>query len=259
MAEVRYTQKEYEDAMELLRQRLRNELSMTHDIESLFDEYAEYIIAALSNGATEADIELLIEDLILRIMDDCRTLAVDEHEVDDSTLALIFDGDEMSVEERVKRRARTFLDEVTTAFSAGEILQMDDASILASVKESMEHPWDNELIKEVRGMIERGEVAGDVEYYEERHYGKGVPVSSRLDMEFITASAVAETWNEWEWKSALNGGAKGYYIVRGSSYPCEECDSHTGRFFDINDKEHLPQYHRSCKCFVVYCYENDMI
>lgn len=257
MEKVMYTQKEYDDAMELMRQRVRNELSMTRDVEMLLEAYAGYILDALYRGDSDEDIKLLIEDLVMSIMDDCRLLSVDEHDVDEGIMAIVFGGEGSSVEDRVKERVRTFLEEVTAVYSAGEILQMDESSVLESVKENMEHPWDNEFVREVHGMIERGEVEGDAEYYEERHYGKGVPTSSKVAIEFITASAVAETWNEWGWRSASEGGAKGYYVVRGSSFPCEECDSHTGRFFSIDDKDHLPQYHRSCRCFVVYCYGND--
>lgn len=253
----KYTQKEYEDAAELLRQRIENELSMTSDVERLLDAYAEYILHALYTGASDADIEMLIEDLVMQIMDDCRMLAIDEHDVDDGILALVFDGDGTSVEERVRRRAATFLDEVTAAYNAGEILQMDEAGILSSIKESMDDPWDNELISEVRGLIENGEASGNISDYEERHYGKGVPISSRLDLELITVSAVAETWNEWEWKAASDGGAKGYYVERGSSYPCDTCNEHTGVFYPITDKSHLPQYHRNCRCFAVYVYDNE--
>lgn len=257
--ERKYSTKEYEAAIELLRQRIENEQSMTADVERVLEEYAEYIVYALSRGASDEDIMLLIEDLVARLMDDCRMLAIDEHDDNDGILALIFGGDDVSVEERVRNRAMTFLDEVTAFFSAGEILNMDDESIIAAVRDNLDSPWDNEFIGEVRGMIERGEVDGDIEDYEERHYGQGVPVSSKVGIEFITVSAIAETWNEWAWRSASAGGAKGYFVERGSSYPCEECDSHTGIFYPITDHEHLPQYHRSCRCVVVYVYDDDII
>lgn len=259
MMEKKYTQKELEAAKELLRQRLESEQSMSLDVERLLEEYAEYIIHALFNGASDEDIELLIEDLIDRIMDDCRTLAVDEHDVDDDILAFVFDGGDETVEERVRNRAETFLDELTAAYSAAVILDMDEQELIASVRGSMDDPWDNEAIGEVRAMIERGEVDEDISDFEERHYGKGSPVSSKVAIGFITASAIVDTWNEWGWRTASEGGAIGYYVERGSSFPCEECDSHTGQFFDITDKSHIPQYHRSCRCFVVYVYDKNDI
>ena len=47
---------------------------------------------------------------------------------------------------------------------------------------------------------------------------------------------------------------KGYHVLRGSSYPCEICDSHTGIFYPISDEDNKPQYHAHCCCLVVYSY-----
>lgn len=260
MADVRYTDDELERAKEFLRERIRNEQSMEADVETLLEEYARYILKAMSDGATDEDLYLLIEDLVSRLMEDCRILAMDEHKVEDDILPLIFEGEDGdTVEDRVRRRAMTFLDELNAVYSAGEILDMDDKTILSSVVENFEHPWDNELLVEVREKINRGEIDEDIEFYEERHYGKGVPISSKLDIELITVGAIVSTWNEWSWRDAFNNKAKGYYVERGSSYPCSECDSHTGVFYPIADKSHLPQYHRNCRCFAVYVYDDDDI
>ena len=64
-------------------------------------------------------------------------------------------------------------------------------------------------------------------------------------------------WNEHDWRTAKGLGALGYYIERGSSYPCDTCEDHTGRFFKIDDRENIPQYHRNCRCFVVFVYDKE--
>ena len=45
-------------------------------------------------------------------------------------------------------------------------------------------------------------------------------------------------------------GAKGFYVYRGSSYPCAECQSHVGRFHKMG--EDYPPFHNHCVCYVVY-------
>lgn len=45
-------------------------------------------------------------------------------------------------------------------------------------------------------------------------------------------------------------GAEGYYVLRGSNYPCELCNSKVG-FHKISDTENFPPYHGHCCCFVV--------
>lgn len=43
---------------------------------------------------------------------------------------------------------------------------------------------------------------------------------------------------------------EGFYVMRGSSYPCDLCDSMVG-FHPITDENLLPQYHAHCACIAV--------
>jgi len=49
-------------------------------------------------------------------------------------------------------------------------------------------------------------------------------------------------------------GAAGYYVMRGSSYPCETCDSMAG-FHKMEDTEGYPPYHGHCCCYVIPIYK----
>lgn len=51
-------------------------------------------------------------------------------------------------------------------------------------------------------------------------------------------------------------GAAGYYVLRGSSYPCELCDSMVG-FHKMEDIESYPPYHGHCCCYVVPVYNKE--
>lgn len=52
-------------------------------------------------------------------------------------------------------------------------------------------------------------------------------------------------------------GAVGYYVIRGSQYPCELCDSKTG-FHDIKDVDGFPMYHANCCCVAIPVFEKDL-
>lgn len=45
-------------------------------------------------------------------------------------------------------------------------------------------------------------------------------------------------------------GAAGYYVLRGSSYPCDTCDSMVG-FHEMEDIDGYPPYHGHCCCYVI--------
>lgn len=45
-------------------------------------------------------------------------------------------------------------------------------------------------------------------------------------------------------------GAAGFYVLRGSNYPCEYCDSKVG-FHPMTDIDYFPPFHGHCCCYVV--------
>jgi len=45
-------------------------------------------------------------------------------------------------------------------------------------------------------------------------------------------------------------GAVGFYVLRGSSYPCSLCDSKVG-FHVIDETDYFPPFHPNCCCYVV--------
>ena len=45
-------------------------------------------------------------------------------------------------------------------------------------------------------------------------------------------------------------GAVGFYVLRGSSYPCSLCDSKVG-FHIIDETDYFPPFHPNCCCYVI--------
>ena len=252
---MRYTENELEQAKEFLRRRIENELSMRNAVEDVLDDYAERLLNLLYMNAGHDMIDALIDEMVAELMDDCELLAVDEHDRRDAILLYMKgerNGD--TLEGRIAKRCRTFLAEVTAVYAAGRMLGMLKDRLLASVRENLKHPWNNPVLVEVREKITKGELAGSLDDFAEPHFGRGVEISSLGALQTITSYAVADAWMWWYHEDALARGAKGYYVDRGSSYDCLECDSHTGIFYPIDDEENRPQYHLNCCCIVVYTY-----
>lgn len=256
MTQNSYTPEELEAAKEFLRKRLDSERSMSADVERLLYTYAGYLLSALFDGASDEDVELLIQDLIEHLIADCELLAVDEREDKRDAILLYMLGERNgdTLEGRVNNRCHTFFNEVYAVYMAGELLGWDEKSLLSSVKANFEHPWDNEVLVAVREKINRGEIDVDIADFEEAHYGKGIEISSLGALQMMLGYAIADAWTWWQYEDAKENGAKGYHVLRGSSYPCPECDSHTGIFYPISDEDNKPQYHAHCCCLVVYSY-----
>lgn len=253
-----YTDDELEAAKDFLRRRIDSELSMKRDVEDLLGEYAEALLLLLFRDAPQEQINALIDELCAQLLDDCELLALDEGRDGrrDALLAYMLGergGD--TLEGRIDKRCHTFFNEVAAVFLAGRLLGGYSVSDLAAaVRENMKHPWDNPVLVEVRERIASGDIAGSLDDFAEPHFGSGVEISSMGALQTLTAFAVADAWMWWGYEDARARGAKGYYVVRGSSYPCDECDSHTGIFYPIGDDDDRPQYHLNCCCMVVYSY-----
>ena len=225
---------------------------MSADVERLLYTYAGYLLSALFSDSSDEDLELLIQDLLT----DCELLAVDEREDKRDAILLYMLGERNgdTLEGRVNKRCHTLFNEVFAVYTAGKLLGWDENSLLSSIKANFEHPWQNEVLVAVREKINRGEIDADIEDFEEAHYGKGVEISSLGALQTMLGYAIADAWTWWKHEDSKEKGAKGYFVVRGSSFPCDICDSHTGIFYPISDEDNKPQYHAHCCCLVVYSY-----
>ena len=252
---MRYTDEELAEAKAYLLQRRESEQSMSADLLRLLELYASYLLTAMLNGNGVDDIELLIADLIERLMEDCELLAVDEHDRRDSILLYMHgerNGD--TLRGRVEKRVRTFVNEITAVFVAGKLMDLGYNRMLQSIRANLQHPWENDILVEARKLQEKGVI--DSKYnFTTPHYGQGNPTSSLTALDNMLVYAVADAWNEWQWLDAKSNGAVGDYVERGSSYPCDVCDGHTNTYYEIIDEENKPQYHLHCMCLVIYVYQ----
>lgn len=118
------------------------------------------------------------------------------------------------------------------------------AVILAGVNDYLDYPYDNPWIKEHQKEGDAARLRGIP------HFGRGRAIASRLALTTLVTTVVAKGWMQ-NW-ARLNAGKKGYYVYRGSSFPCEICDAQTGFLHDMSDLEGLPPRHPRCVCFTVY-------
>lgn len=251
-----YTQEELEEAKEFLRRRLDSERSMRRDVERLLEVYAAILLDLYLQNIGNDDISVLIDGLIAALLEDCHTLGVDERTDKRNDILAYMDselgGD--TLEGRINKRCHTFADEVAVVATAGILLHKTRNDILASIVGNFKHPYDNELLKEVRTEIEEGRVSYDYHYFDSPHYGSGTEISSMGALQTITSFAVADAWMDWQYHDAVDRGAKGYYVLRGSSYDCDLCDDNVAHgFFSIDEEPPVPT-HSHCCCYLVYTY-----
>lgn len=251
-----YGIKEQKEAQAYIRQRLENEYAMDNAVDGLMASFVRMYIEMLGNGASQQELDALIDTLALQLLDDCETLAVDEHEQSrDGIVPFIMrEWNGKTLEERVRERCKTFADEVYILFILGGLLGKSENYIRLSILQNWDKPYQNPLIDEARELSAKGEIAAPVSL-EQPHFGHGTPVSSHKAIQDMTRYAVMQGWG-WHDYNEHKDKAVGYVVQRGSSYPCDICDSHVG-YHDITDEENLPMYHNHCRCYVIWVYNRD--
>lgn len=251
---MRYKKEDVERAEAYLRERLDAEGLMQSAISTILEECAESLVDFFLGGATQEEIDMAIESLVDSILEWIDSIAISYHDRSDILLPWLHDvWNDGALADVVRKRANTFHDEVAVACAVGELLHRSKKEILDAVKNSMREPWQNHLIVEARKEAADGTlVVPDGLDLSERHYGKGIPISSLTGLETLSVSAVADTWTRWQWTMERDRGAKGYYVLRGSSYDCDLCDDNVAHgFFSIDEEPPVPT-HSHCCCYLVY-------
>lgn len=253
-----YTNEQLEEAKSYILQRERNVRSIIVDIDRIFDRYVDILLTAVINQKSDAEIEELLAEITEQVYQDCLLLAVDEHDRKDTIIAFISRPyeDGVSLRERLQYRVNSWWKEIAVVWLACGLLRKGKAAALTSIKANYLHPYDNSIIQDARRQAHKGLFAGvNNDAFDIPTFGKGIPVSSKIALRNIGGHAIAEGWNEWAHLNAVDNGAIGYYVVRGSSYPCDICDSAASHFHPIEDLDYLPCLHLHCMCVPVYVYK----
>jgi len=121
----------------------------------------------------------------------------------------------------------------------------DENEILRGVREYLDRPYQNPWIKDNQDKGDARRLDGHLP-----HYGMGNPIASHKALSVLVTTTVATGWMQ-NWKR-INADKRGYYVFRGSSFPCEICDFQASFPHDISDTAGMPPFHPNCRCYVVF-------
>lgn len=250
----RPTQKQIDEAKAYIRRRLDAEGSMlTHLNAELKAAAGEIVNICMkygiepkqlqfaTNPRLKAEVDAVIETLIEVLYDDCITLSVAEREDDDVYAFAIGKSYGKTPLQRITEYSHKFMGEVEAAVAAGLLYKLSSTQITNSIATYLTHPYDNPIIKEA---IKEGGFRAEALNDKSR-------ASAQQSLELTTRQTIANTWMHAWFKDAKDNGSIGFWSERGSSYPCEECDSQVG--FHTWD-EPQPPYHPRCVCVATPIY-----
>jgi len=145
--------------------------------------------------------------------------------------------------ERVEEQVDRLVDDMGKILVAAEFLKMPARLV--------EDEWEDPYF--VGNSIRRANSRGAG--IEIPSYGQGIPLSGAEQLLKNIDNTVAIAWGYEDYDYALRNGALGFYVFRGSSYPCQTCQEQVGVFHPMEESvwSH-PPFHNNCVCYVVYVY-----
>ena len=251
-------EKTVKEAKEYVKSRLSAEQSMSSNLEAALEKAVRLIVAISIeygvppsrfkfsyNAKMKREIEAVIDELKETIEDYIFTLAVAGDGDDDEILAYIkgeIYGD--TLDNRLDGYLDRFKDENEAAIAAGLLLGESEDDIADSIISSKDSPYQNPMILKTGS-----EVTGRLGT--KTSFGKGQRKGSWGAIDTLSTSTIAVGWMHGFYTAKLKANAIGFLVYRGSSYPCDICDSNTGFHSSTLD---LPPYHPHCVCYAVPVY-----
>lgn len=242
-----------EAAKAYLRERIEYEQAMTTLLENVMKEAAEKMVdICYSPGVNpqsfrysdlpvrvQLDIDAVIEWLREAINDYFLTLAIADHEENRDKIVPFILGENhgQTFDERLSDYCDKYRDEVLLLIGAGLFLGIGKSALVKSIGNNLKQPYANKLL------------AAGIDA--PLTYGRGRTNSMFTAIGDLTRYGIVEAWMKNQYINNRKDGCIGWFVQRGSHYPCELCDSMVG--FHTSESE-LPLYHSHCCCIAIPLY-----
>ncbi len=244
---------------EYVKKRLAAERSVLLNVGKAIDKAVEEVVSIAcsynvpamlfrfsSNRRMRDEIEAVFARLLETVDDYTFTLAACDTEREEAVVAYL----------RGERYGKTFAErldgymgslegETELAVAAGLYLGLGVKDIVKRMKENVQS-----MVQEAAAVS--AHVAGLRAEVDKGASGRGRANDAKTGMLSLLRNTVAVGWMYNLRLEAEESGAIGYYVYRGSSYPCALCDSKTGYHASAGD---LPPYHPYCCCYFAPIFE----
>lgn len=146
-------------------------------------------------------------------------------------------------------RLWTFSRDIEAMIAAAMTAKMDVTRAISTIRSNMHTVWQMPGMKETFAHSSLYKA----QYIRTHGVKKGNMGNSNSEANNIIRFAkttVQMAWMHYHHRLYEEQGAAGYYVLRGSTFPCDLCDSMVG-YHTIDDVGGYPMYHAHCQCFTV--------
>ena len=120
-----------------------------------------------------------------------------------------------------------------------------DQQLLSAIRTGYKDPYRTSVITKAK----KQDVSIDVP-----SYGKGYYRNAYQNIIRNAKQVIALSWGRAEQEYGKNKKAIGFYVKRGSSYPCDICQSEADAGLH-SFKDPYPPYHVSCCCYTLFAFK----
>ena len=250
------------EAADYLLRRFDNEGSVANNITLFAEEAIDMLVAIVKRyGITSkqliedkipslarADVEAVVQWFIDSVAEACFVLAVDERTDNDWFVAFFAKPfvNGYTFADRMEQYGKRFGWQICLAIGALMYMGVKESMMREEIKSKMRDLYSAPWWIKMRDYYPNEFVDSGI--------GKGIPKSMVQAIENLARQMIGNAFSQYEYEDKKNSGAIGYYIERGSSYDCPECDSLTNKFYYISTPVPIPS-HFNCKCLAVYVFE----
>ena len=258
-----YTDKDIQEAKAFIRKRVEAEISMQNHLDEALLWAAKEIIsisykykikASLFKFSVNPELNKEVDAVLARLREmlyeyaETLSIALDTSQKDDIIGFINEESYGHTLKERLNIYTNRFKYEVEAFIASGLLMGYAASRLLSTIRANLNAPYNNELF---RNTVVRGGMAATRIKSGGISYGQGHSNAARNLLLTLTRNIIGAAWITIFGSNARRNGAIGFYSFRGSSYPCDFCNSQVG-YHPI--EEYKGYWHLNCRCNFIFVY-----
>lgn len=174
----------------------------------------------------------------------CKILGIDSENIESFLVSDIYGK---TTSERNAVYLGNFAEDIVRMIKAGTLMGYSDQQLLSSIRTGYKDPYHTSVITKAK----RKDINIDVP-----SYGKGYYKNAYQNIVRNASQVIALAWGQAEQEYGQEHKAIGFYVKRGSSYPCDICQSEADAGIH-SFKDPYPPFHVSCCCYTLFAFKDN--
>lgn len=149
----------------------------------------------------------------------------------------------------LETRLRAFMGDLEAMIVAAKVARLNTSQAANIIKNNLHNVYQIAIMKNVFRQANMYK-AKNIRTKGIKHGNVGNSNSEANNIVRFAKTTLQMAWMRQMRQNYEDEGAEGFYVMRGSTYPCDYCQSYVG-FHQIDDAEAFPPRHANCACFAI--------